>query len=293
MSVKLSRLIKRCLVELLYITTLAYMLFQQAFTGRMNVHSLILAFLFGLLSIVYGYLMGDIRDAIIGYLASLALATAVSVLLIRRPIEIYISEVSAELVTMHSLRNALIYALFAITPFSIVLIPIGVYLTTVVDSNTMMYVLFISLTLVPSSMLIVSYNRYCGSIYSIRRLEVHVEDISIGLVSNRAFLNMTYTISNGGIREVRIVLINYKIYFGQEIARDVSENFYALPLVIRPHVIVTRYMSVEVPKFKIERNLIASGKLRVSIIFEIYLKTPFGNTPVTFHYTTLLSPLQA
>lgn len=285
MKRKLALLI---LLNLLYSLSLSYILFNHVFTGRINVQSLIYAVGFGLLSIMYGFLIGDLKNAFLGYLLSMGLSVIFTILLVRCPIQVNIGSLAAELVTIYSLRNAVIYVLLVISPISLIFLPVGIYLSTMTDKLMVVKVAYLLFSLSLLVFLAYSYTDYNSRIYSIKLLEVEVEEVNVYVKSEKAFINMTYRIINHGTRNIEISMTIYKVYFGNEIARTYTENFYGSPLISSPSQILSRSISIEVPLFKLTRNLF-DGKVRTSITIEMYLKTRFGITPITFEYTSFLS----
>lgn len=124
-----KRIIWDVMVNVLYISSLTYVLFQQAFIGRIGFVSFINAAIFSVMSALYGYTIGDLKRAIIGYLSSVVSAIIVTTLLVRYPIEVNVGNLAAELVTMYSLRNVLMYVIFILTPLSIIFMSVGIYLS--------------------------------------------------------------------------------------------------------------------------------------------------------------------
>jgi len=115
------------IVNALYSLSLTYVLFQQVFTGRIGIDSFMYAALFSAMSLLYGYVVSNLKKAFLGHLVSIIVAIALTVYLVRYPIEVNIGNLAAELVTMYSLRNALVYVVFVVTPLSIIFISIGIY----------------------------------------------------------------------------------------------------------------------------------------------------------------------
>jgi len=99
------------------------------FTGRINVNSFIYALFFGLISTLYGYLAENLKQAFLGYVASVAASIFITIILVRYPIEAFIGSLAAELVTIFVLRNTVTYIAFIIFPVSVIFIPLGIYLS--------------------------------------------------------------------------------------------------------------------------------------------------------------------
>ena len=279
------------LINLLYSLSLSYILFNYIFVGRIDVQSLFYASVFSVLSLIYGYMVEDLKLAFLGYVASAVLSVILTVVLVRLPIQMNIGSLAAELVTIYSSRNALMYILMVVTPLSLIFIPIGIYLSTIIDGSKYFKVGYFIFTLLLFALLINNYIDYSLEVYSIKLLEIDVEDIQINVEVDRAFLNLTYSVVNRGARAIEFSMIVYKVYFGGEVARVYSENFYGSPLVSRPLETLRRTVMIEVPIFKLKRNVV-NGVVKASLVFEVYVKTRFGNTPVTFQHTTLLNVSQ-
>ncbi|MCS7363977.1 MAG: hypothetical protein NDF54_00870 [archaeon GB-1867-035] len=279
------------LFNLLYSLSLSYVLFNHVFTGRINIHSLVYAVGFGLLSIMYGFLIGDLKNAFLGYLLSMGLGVLFTVLLVRYPIQVNIGSLAAELVTIYSLRNAVVYVLLVISPISLIFLPLGIYLSTMTNRSRIIEIGYILFSLLLLTLLAYNYADYNSRVYSIKLLNVEVKEADVYIKSEKAYLNVTYVLLNHGTKNIEISMTIYKIHFGSEIARTYTENFYGSPLISSPSKALSRSVSIEVPLFKLTRNMV-NGKVRVSIIIEMYIKTRFGITPITFEYTNLLPILQ-
>jgi len=276
------------LIDILYVLTLTCIFFHQVFRGRINLHSFIIAFAFGVASLTYAYITGKLKTSILKHFFLSILAVALTIALVRYPIAANISKLSAELVTMYSLRNALIYLMFAILPISIIFIPIGAYLSESFGSRMSLKIIFIIAMLVPSCILVLSYRDYSLNVYSVKCLKMLLNNAELHFSDNHAYLDLNYTLINEGVKDLKVVLIIHDIYFENEIVRKYITNFYARPLILNPSKAVSKYISIEVPPSKVREHTV-HGTLVVLIRLEVYLSTRFGTTPITFQEVTYLN----
>jgi len=149
-------------------------------------------------------------------------------------------------------------------------------------------VVYLILSLSFLLLLMYDYNDYSLRVYSIKHLKVEVKGIDVYVENHDFFLNLTYSLSNGGVKCLEVSMITYKTYFGSEVARVYNENFYGSLLVVKPSQKLLRTIIVKVPGFKLKRNLV-NGTVRVSILFNVYIRTRFGNTPVSFQCVKILN----
>ncbi|RLE59620.1 MAG: hypothetical protein DRJ32_04295 [Thermoprotei archaeon] len=126
---RVKNIVRFIFINSLYALSLTYVLFQHVFTGRINVNSFIYALFFGLISTLYGYLAENLKQAFLGYVASVAASIFITIILVRYPIEAFIGSLAAELVTIFVLRNTVTYIAFIIFPVSVIFIPLGIYLS--------------------------------------------------------------------------------------------------------------------------------------------------------------------
>jgi len=285
---KIKSILLTIVMDILYVLTLACILFHQVFRGRINFHSFIIASAFGGVSLTYAYTVGKLKASLLKHFLLSILAVTLTVVLVRHPIAINISKLSAELVTMYSLRNALIYLMFAILPISIIFIPIGAYLSESFGSHVFLKVIFIIAMLVPSYILALSYRDYSLNVYSVRRLKMVLNDVELHFNDSRAYLDLNYTLINEGVKSLKVVLIIHDIYFKNEIVRKYAVNFYSRPLILSPSKTVKKCVSVEIPISKVRQHTV-HNTLMVIIKLEVYLSTRFGTTPITFQEATYLN----
>jgi len=276
------------LIDILYVLTLTCIFFHQVFRGRINLHSFIIAFAFGGASLIYAYTIGKLKTSLLKHFLLSILAVVLTIALVRYPIATNISKLSAELVTIYSLRNALIYLMFAILPISIIFIPIGAYLSESFGSYLSLKVIFIIAMIVPSYILVLSYRDYSLNVCSVRRLKMILNDVELHFNDNHAYLDLNYTLMNEGVKNLKVVLIIHDIYFKNEIVRKYATNFYARPLVLSPSKAVSKRVSIEVPLSKVREHTV-HGTLVVLVKLEVYLSTRFGTTPITFQEVTHLN----
>jgi len=155
-------------------------------------------------------------------------------------------------------------------------------------TSTIIKATYLIVSLLLIALLVHEYSDYNLRVYSIKRLHVEVEDVCIYANNSVLFLNLTYSLSNNGVKSLEVSMITYKIYFGSEVARTYSENFYGSPLTMKPLQRLLRSIVLKVPEFKLRRNTV-NGTVRVYVLFNVYIKTRFGNTPVTYRGAVTLS----
>lgn len=148
-------------------------------------------------------------------------------------------------------------------------------------STQIVFGLYLAISLSLFVLLIYEYCDYSMRISSIRKLEVKFYNSSVYREGDKLYLNISLGILNEGVKKLEVTMVTYKIYFRSEIARAHSENFYGSPLVLAPGAEKIRTVKLEVPEFKLKRNIV-NNTVKVTIVLDVYIKTRFGNTPVTF-----------
>ncbi|HDO21014.1 MAG: hypothetical protein NDF56_00880 [archaeon GB-1845-036] len=284
---KLKSPLSFVLLNLFYLLSLSYILFNNVFSRGLSELSLIYAVLFGIISLLYGYVIGELKKAFIGYVASIFLSVGLTMLLIRVPVQWNIGWIAAELVTMWSLRNTLMYLLLVLSPISLILIPIGIYLSTLLGKPSQIKFIFILITLLFSSLLVVNYANYNCEVYSVKLLDVNVKNVNLFFKGEHVYVNLTYSMMNRGVSVLKCSMVIYNIYLGNELCRVYSENFQGSMILLNPSNIVERNVKIEVPMFKLKRNML-HGCVNLSLTFEVYVRSRFGVTPITYHYAAFL-----